>query len=286
MKVATPAEKKLYLRGQFSVLGGNSQIDGDIGTHMTRHTTTPRIRTETRFAVAAGGAVTLRLELQQLGRVVSGCLIDCSVRGMTCQTPLMPEGTVVHAVIAVDNLTLRQEITGVVRWCRLSGKDWCHGIEFNDGLPHAFIFKLLEAGYLDRRQDPRALIELPAQIRSELSGGKTVDVQIVDFSAGGLRIQSAAPVKLENRLLLQRELGDDPQSDSIQVRPMWQQCREGTHVTGCCFLDASGVNVLRTWLQSELVPTQTSARASHRTWFWLSVAASLGIVAAGIMAIL
>lgn len=246
----------------------------------------PKLRTETRFAVAASDQLSLRLETQQPERAVAGRVIECSARGLACQAPSIPEGTAVRAVISADHLSLRQEVTGVVRWCRLSGKDWRHGIEFDHELPSGFISKLLEAGVLDRRQDPRAVIELPARIRSELSGGSSMDVLVVDFSAGGLRIQSDAPLKLENRLLLDGEKSQVPQAEAIQLRPMWQQERDGKFVTGCCFLDASGVNVLRTWLQSEPISQQPSVEASRRAWFWLSVAASLGVVAAGIMSIL
>ena len=253
---------------------------------MTRHLTGSRIRTEPRFTFARSDEVSLQLGLPEPERVISATIIDCSAHGMTCQGPALPEGTAVCVTIAVHRLELHHRVTGVVRWCRLQGNAWSHGIEFDESLPQVFIAKLLEEGYLDRRQDPRAAIELPVRVRSELGQGESQEVMIVDFSAGGIRIEALAPLRLENRLLLESELSGDSQSKCIQVRPMWQQQREGVYVIGCCFLDASGVNVLRTWLQAELAPRQLPTRVSQQTWFWLSVAASLGAIAAGVMSMI
>ena len=248
-----------------------------------------QVRSETRYAIAAGQEVSLKLQRLNSSnkKILHGQAIDCSVHGVKFTAPRISKDTEIAISIFVDTLDLMHETTGIVRWCRPSGKDdWYHGCQFKDALPHSFLTKLAEEGYLDRRQDPRTAIALPARIRNELSQRETTDVLVVEFSAGGLRVHASQPCDLDKRLLLEVDMVEGEKPQLIPVRPMWQQRVEDVHEIGCCFLNTNSATLLRQLSQADENLTLPEVKASERTWFWLAVAASLGIVSAGIMSLM
>lgn len=76
------------------------------------------------------------------------------------------------------------------RWATPSAKSgWLIGVEFEVPATEANLDNLASKGVIDRRQDPRRVVQLPVEVRTELESG-FITAELVDYSGGGFRVDT------------------------------------------------------------------------------------------------
>lgn len=101
------------------------------------------------------------------------------------------------------------------------------GCKLLQPIPHAVLEGLSSEGALDRRVDDRVPLNKPATVRWPLHQGE-VDVEVQDYSTGGMKIVSSAPIPDDVRLRVRIDLDGDDEL-VIDVKSVWQD--EGS--AGC-----------------------------------------------------
>jgi hypothetical protein len=159
-------------------------------------------------------------------------------------------------------LTLRFEelipaVSGSVCWCRPDQNNrWWVACAFDPSLPPDVLELVLQAGYLERRRDPRENVSIPASARLQTGEQGVVDIR--DFSAGGLCLTSSHEAQRGQRLLLQ--LGDVEEAQTkTMVEVQWCIQFNDGYLLGCSFLHREGLAAVRRLAAAPRSPADSAA---------------------------
>jgi hypothetical protein len=239
---------------------------------------------DARFPVVEGK--TIRVTIERCGDLsteeLGAQLLDISSGGvklsvMSC--PEMHEAVVLKIVLPEIDLHLR--VDAKVCWSRPGpGETWYLGCALQPTLPNQVLTDLAINGFLQRRRDPRRPVDVSAQMRCE-GAVEAADVQIVDFSSGGLRIRSPQQAEMGQRLLLQLEDGADA-AGSFMAKVAWQLRGEDGYELGCTFVNKDGPQLLRDALpdDDDVADEKAGAPRSRLRGWLLAMALLLAVLAA------
>jgi c-di-GMP-binding flagellar brake protein YcgR len=221
---------------------------------------------EARFPVVEGK--TIRVKIERRGdasaKEFDAELIDISHGGVklsAASCPAIREAVLLRLVLPEIDLDL--QVDARVCWSRPGpGELWYLGCALQPSLPDRVLTDLAINGFLQRRRDPRRQVDLGAQMRCE-GVPEAVDVRIVDFSSGGLRIRSPQEAEMGQRLLLQLEDGPDA-TDSFLAKAAWQLRREDGYELGCTFVNKEGPELFHGVLHDDDDATGGTARDPRR----------------------
>lgn len=212
-----------------------------------------RNRSEGRYSItSAATRVTVTLtDSQGSDRTLSGQLADLSLRGLR----LIVDGRiepqeVVDLRVEIPRESITFQWAATIRWQQpRDTKTWWTGCELLQPLEHSVIERLAAAHVLNRRRDPRHLVDKPAQVRTELSS-QLQDVRIVNYSKGGFCVVCNQPLEFPHeRLMLM--IGDNDRQSSIAARVMWRGEMNGAFAVGCAYMSLDGFVRLREYVQPE-----------------------------------
>jgi hypothetical protein len=239
---------------------------------------------EARFPVVEGK--TIRVTLERSGdpssEELDALLLDISNGGVKLSVtscPAIDEAVVLRIMLPDIDLDLR--VDAKVCWSRPgNGEMWYLGCALMPALPDHVLTELAINGFLQRRRDPRRPVDLRAHMRCE-GAGEPADVQIVDFSSGGLRIRSPQQAETGQRLLLQVGERADA-AGSFMAKVAWQLRRDDDYELGCTFVNKDGPQLLRDALPDDDDAADARAskpRSQSRGWL-LAAALLLAVLAA------
>ena len=150
--------------------------------------------------------------------------------------------------VKFDATAFESIVDARVAWARpLRGEDWLMGCEFTPELPEQLLDDLALNGFINRREKGRILVRTPVNVRQdscpEMSQGN-----IVDFSHGGLCLESEFASQLEEQLQLIVGTNGSQKQANMLVR--WRiESHESLHVMGCEFVHRHEAISLRQCLE-------------------------------------
>lgn len=159
------------------------------------------------------------------------------------------------------------------------------GCKLDQPIPDSVLENLSSEGVLDRRNDDRVRLKQKATVRWPLHQGE-VDVEVQDYSTGGMKIVSQAPIPDDVRLRVRIDVEDSEQL-VIDVKSVWQDDSEEGHVAGVTYThQESYIAIFRAFagnrLHELLGPadqTPSELRRSIITAIGTAVATAAGVVA-------
>jgi hypothetical protein len=239
---------------------------------------------ETRFPVVDGKSI--RVTIKRCGDMsaeeLDAQLLDISTGGVkltVTSCPAVQEAVVLRIVLPEINLDLR--VDARTCWSRPgTGETWYLGCALKPKLPDQVLTDLAINGFLQRRRDPRRPTDLSAQMRCE-GTAEVADVQICDFSPGGLRVRAPQPVEMGQRLLIQLPEGSGAAGHFI-AKTTWQLRRDDGYELGCTFVNKEGLQLIHDALLEDRDAADEKARPPRRRsrGWWLAAALLLAALLA------
>lgn len=250
--------------------------DALVGIRMTDTIRQIDARRHPRYCVAPGKTIPVviqamadrspfsRGEIRDISRGGAKLIVDGEV----------PVGATVGVRFEARAAGLAETLPMRVCWARSNGSAWNVGCQFVEELAVEWLDRLAAAGWLDRRQELRRDVLVPARLKCELTDEQTVAVVLTNFSAGGVQIESPTPGAAGQRLLIELSDGDG-RPIRIPMRAVWTQPCDGRHRIGCSYLNNEGAEIMR-----RLIPLHDRLEASSRDpslplapWVWKGLAA-------------
>jgi hypothetical protein len=160
------------------------------------------------------------------------------------------------------------------------------GCKLAQPIPESVLEDLTSEGALNRRLDDRVHLNQKATVRWPLHQGE-VDVEVQDYSTGGMKIVSSAPIPDDVRLRVRIDLEGDEQL-VIDVKSVWQDSSDEGCVSGVTYTHQETHTEIDRALGGQakrrefLGPSQTTASELKRsiiTAIGTAVIAAIGVVA-------
>lgn len=152
------------------------------------------------------------------------------------------------------------------------------GCSLEDTIPESILDELAAEGIVNRRSDDRYTVDRKAAVSWQLNTGE-VEVEIKDFSCGGLRVESSRPIPAETALRIRIELSDEELL--LDGKSVWQRESTDKHTAGISFThpDAPARISKLSQQQSDSSPT-VEVTPRHRPFSVLrSIAVAAGVAA-------
>ncbi len=164
-------------------------------------------RKEPRFKICDGSTLACDAAVGEKS-LSQGSVIDISATGMRllCKGQFEPGQS-----FAVELMTNRShgvyggKVRRVQPWV---GGQTILGCQLDDPIPADVLEDLAGEGVVNRRNDERVVWEHPAQMSWELQPGE-IDISIVDYSPGGMKVYSQHEIPENVRLRIRVETPDD-----------------------------------------------------------------------------
>jgi hypothetical protein len=106
------------------------------------------------------------------------------------------------------------------------------GCSLQDTIPNEVLERLANEGVINRRTDGRFRIAQPATVRWP-NCPETLQVELRDYSSGGMKLWSSEPIPDDVRLRLSFERGG--KEVALIARSVWTRPSEGGWVSGIAF---------------------------------------------------
>ena len=132
------------------------------------------------------------------------------------------------------------------------------GCSLRDTIPNEVLQELASEGIINRRADGRFSIAVPGTISWPLSS-EEIDVEIKDYSSGGMKLHSAEKIPEHTRLRVRFESGG--QDITLEAKTAWS--RRGDHgwITGVGLVDRDAPTVVaETLAKEEQSKTESASR--------------------------
>lgn len=112
------------------------------------------------------------------------------------------------------------------------------GCSLNDTIPDDVLEELATDGVVNRRAEDRMKIEEKAKMSWQLNNGDEVDVEVKDYSPGGMRITSTVEIPSNVRLRVRFDEHDEDDQVIVEAQAIWLSSAEGDDVeAGVAFTD-------------------------------------------------
>lgn len=109
------------------------------------------------------------------------------------------------------------------------------GCSLEDKIPDSVLQELAAEGAVNRRSDDRIEVNQPAKLSWPLCG-REVDVQLIDFSNGGMKLVSPLPVPDDAKLRFRVQVGDNEEL-VVQAKLAWLNEFDEGCVVGVAFTE-------------------------------------------------
>jgi hypothetical protein len=189
-------------------------------------------RQEQRFKVGKGSLPACGTEANG-GKTRRGTVVDLSCSGIR----LLCAGTFgIGQTISTELTTDRSH--GVYKGVIRRVEPWVDGqsllgCKLDDQIPESVLEGLSSEGAVNRRSEDRINMNHKATVRWPLQQGE-VDVEVQDYSTGGMRISSSLPIPDDVRMLVRIDLADNDQL-VIDVKTVWQHDSDDGCVAGVTY---------------------------------------------------
>ena len=188
--------------------------------------------THDRYTVTKSGAAQLTTSIRDLDDACETLVAigNLSLSGIRLVAPKpLPQGS--HIRLTVRHCDVALVVVACVRWMAPKGNgEWFVGCDFETTIDPQFRDLLGIAGVLERRSAIRKPITVASTVRREQFQEKLL-VDIVDYSSGGLCVQSKEHFESSENLMFEMGNGLLPFVARVQwSRPVDSQC-----VLGCRF---------------------------------------------------
>lgn len=206
---------------------------------MTNHNSPARSRREARYLVSPAHAPWAWIQLESQESWVPVRLVDISCHGLRMEIPHQPAvDSTIPVRLAPQGPVEQQEVDLRVRWSQMSVRgQWWVGGEIKPPLSKQTIDRLAQAGYLERRKQPRYPVQQPVDVKWELADAWQ-KAELCDYSTEGFQIRirtdSAPPT---DRILVRVPSASDRRAEAeIAAKIMWQLDSGEHRALGCVFL--------------------------------------------------
>jgi len=198
------------------------------------------LRNTLRCELASRDPLRVDVRIDEQLEPLSGQVIDLSRGGAKI---MLPTTVAINSEASIEIKTGSGTITSKVKvcWSRPSENAWCIGVAFKDEFPASELSILATNGYIERRRDKRVAHRAGMTARWEL-GADPICVNLVDVSAGGLRITSSEAGEVGHRVLIET---DDNPGLPIVVKIQWLRATEQGFDIGCAFVNKNCYRTLR-----------------------------------------
>lgn len=227
----------------------------DHDTNRILHAELPAARREPRYSVTRPNATAVTLvssNASGVDHIAHGTLADISRTGLRSALPNnIPVGTHVRLQLSVPEAYLDLICEGVIRWAQPRDHDsWWIGCFLDQKLEDSVIEALAQADVINRRSDERFAIRVPAEAKGELSG-ELVSVKLVNYSGGGLCIETDDPSLNANGRLLLIFNRDQDNETRVTLRSVWSEQGNGVIRIGCSYLSNNGFERVRSVVEPD-----------------------------------
>jgi len=152
------------------------------------------------------------------------------------------------------------------------------GCSLNDPIPDAVLEDLSSDGVVNRRSDDRITLNKKAKVSWPLHQGE-VDVELQDYSSGGMKLVSSFPIPDDVRLRIRIDLDDDSEL-VVDAKSVWQKKAEDGCVAGVTYTHRDThdkvARVLGPPVESDDTKSRTQANWVLRGLACTAVAAAIG----------
>ncbi len=215
-------------------------------------------RKESRYKTSAE-QLHCRTSVDEPGRdqICEGTTIDISPSGMR----LLTKGDFqVGQPMWTELLTTRSH--GVYRGNVRRIEPWVGGqvilgCSLRDIIPREVLQDLASDGVINRRSDGRFCISQPAKVAWPLSA-EEIDVELLDYSSGGMKVQSLERLPENTRLRVRFE--SNGREISIEAKSVWDRETETGCVTGIAFSDRNASAIVAATLGADETDETSSDR--------------------------
>lgn len=159
------------------------------------------------------------------------------------------------------------------------------GCSLEDAVPQSILEELAAEGIVNRRSDDRYTVDRKAAVAWQLNTGE-VEVQIKDYSSGGLRVESSLPIPADARLRIRIELSDEELV--LTGKSVWQQESADRFMAGIAFTHPDApARVSKLAPQQPSAPPSTERPAADRPFSVLrGFAVAAGVAACYVLTLL
>ena len=201
--------------------------------------------------------------------LAKGSLLDLSRGGakISIDAPISPDETVLVCIDFTEyGLTIKQPAHAC--WLRFSGDGtWHAGLSFAEELPHRVVPRLIEVGYIERREEDRIPIDLAGSVRDLSNTDRAHAVMLKDYSQGGVNLLAPERRSLHDPFILEIRSGNG-ELRQILCEAVWQKEHADSVRIGCRFLSSDAhqqvCDVVNRKEASEFTDVSTSSAWTFR----------------------
>ncbi len=238
-------------------------------------------RKERRFKTNDSGRLRCETAVND-GCVRHGTVVDLSNTGIR----MLCEGRFEVGQAFCTELTTERShgiYSGVIRrvepWV---GGQSILGCSLSDAIPDSVLRDLANEDAINRRSDGRVRLSQPAKLSWPLNPTE-IDVDLHDYSTGGLKLLSPVAIPEEVRLRIRMEVGQAEEL-TVEARAVWTREFEHGWVAGVAFTQPEAPSLVADMLGLAEYANATRARPRNRILQYLSCV--VGVAAIGYLAFL
>jgi len=221
------------------------------------------------------------------GEMNEGTVVDLSNSGMRLLcSGTFRVGQTIHIALNTDFPIER--FAGVVRYVEpWTGGQTILGCSLDEGIDDVVLHSLADQGFLNRRSDPRVEVTYPAKMFWPLHPDR-VDIELRDYSSGGLMIHSDVSIPEDKRLRVC--LDSDSDDDlCVETRLQWKNLSDKGCLAGLAFVHHDSpqrvAEVLGLDSGRRVSQVQTTVRRGKGSKLLLAGLAAMLILAVGVAAL-
>ena len=223
---------------------------------------TPKRRKEKRFQVESE-RLRCRTTSDEPGNdhVSEGITVDISPSGMRVLTQGdFQSGQPIRTELLTNRShgIYRGNIRRVEPWV---GGQVILGCSLRDTIPKRVLQELASEGIINRRNDGRFSISHPAKVSWPLSADE-LDVELQDYSSGGMKVRSCIPIPANVRLRFRFQ--SSGQEVIVESKLAWAHHFDGDWVSGVTFTQRDAPSVMAETLANEPLAGGSSATSSTK----------------------
>ncbi len=189
-------------------------------------------RRERRFKASVESPLACETALGE-GELLPGTVVDLSTRGvrLLCEGQFEP-GQPISTELTTDRShgVYRGVVRRVEPWV---GGQSILGCSLNDPIPDSVLDELFHEGVVCRRTEERISLCEKAKVTWPLNR-EEVEVDLQDYSTGGMRILSSVPIPDDVRLRLRIEVSEET-SLIVDAKSVWKEESEDGCIAGIAF---------------------------------------------------
>ncbi|MDE0864978.1 MAG: PilZ domain-containing protein [Rubripirellula sp.] len=190
-------------------------------------------RKQRRYKTNQAQALRCEAEVDS-GQVTAGTVVDLSNSGMRLLcSGQFHVGEKIKISLEANSPT--DMFIGVIKYVEpWVGGQTILGCNLDGGIDDSVLHKLADQGFLNRRSDPRIEVTHPATMFWPLHSDR-VDIELRDYSNGGLMIHSEVSIPDDKRLRVCID-GEEDSDLCVETKLQWKRVSDKGYVAGLAFV--------------------------------------------------